>query len=108
MNVMDIMKKILRWSDGADWRSWIVHAAISVPMVMILSLWMLLLMALHAFTPFNAAASGIVFHYLAREGEQIAHEVMSRIPSDLLHWLDHFMDVAGVTALLYGIAQWVQ
>lgn len=68
-----VLKAIARWSDGADWRSWITHAVIAVPICMI-------------FGPVPT----VVF-YLLRELEQIGHEYMAW--GYATDWLDHAMDV---------------
>jgi hypothetical protein len=86
MSLVSILSAISRWTDVADWRSWLAHAVIAVPLALLLS-----------------PKVSIAF-YFVRECEQIAHELMAGMQIPLKHWLDHIMDVVApiiaVAALL--------
>jgi hypothetical protein len=72
MSLSFYIAAIKQWIDVADWRSWIAHAIVAVPIA-----------ALFGFTP-------VVVLFAAREAEQALLYVAAR---ERPHWLDHVMDV---------------
>lgn len=82
----NLLRQLNAWSNGAYWRTWLMHAVIAVPLTLL----------------FGAFAT-VVF-YCLRELEQIAHEKMKNLP---IFWADHFMDVVSpflaalLTALIF-------
>lgn len=71
----EILWAIKDWADGADYRSWITHALIGLPIGYVFGI------------------TGVAAAYLIRELEQFAFEYMLEDLGDWKHWLDHAMDV---------------
>lgn len=72
----DILWVIKDWVDAADWRSWIFHAVIGLPIGYVFGI------------------KGVAAAYLIRELEQLAFEFMLGDLQGWQHWLDHVLDVA--------------
>lgn len=70
--LISVVRAVSRWSDVADWRSWVVHGTLTIPLMLVFGAWPV-----------------IVFYFL-REGEQVLHRLMNGVPLDSL---DHVMDV---------------
>lgn len=95
------LRKISRWVNRADWRSWLFHAAIAVPILLITAGEFWILKFFHIFTPWLAAAIAVINLYKVRELEQAAHELMGGWSVD---YLDHFMDIFAPALLCVGLA----
>lgn len=74
--VTEILWAIKDWTDKADWRSWIVHALIGLPIGLVFG------------------TLGVAAAYTIRELEQLAFEYMMRDDTnEPIKWLDHVMDI---------------
>ena len=70
--VTDILWEIKWWVDAVDWRSWVAHAVIGLPIGLVFGV------------------GGVFAVYLIRELEQLVFELL--YDSDV-KWLDHAMDI---------------
>lgn len=89
------------WADGAQWRTWILHSLIAVPIALAAAALSLVLWMLGSFTPLSAGALTAVFVYLVRELEQVAHRLMRGEPLDPL---DHVLDVLVPAVVVIALA----
>jgi hypothetical protein len=82
--IEDTLLDLKLWIDGADWRSWLAHAVVAIPIA-----------ALFGVVP-------VLVLFAVRELEQLALEVAYQ---NRIHWLDHLLDtVAPVLAALLVVA----
>lgn len=101
MNVITCLSKISKWSDAADWHSWVVHGIIAIPITVISAGlgWGLMKLGVHP-----AATVGIVATFTAyaiRELEQRAHEMMAGVPPKDT---DHLWDLVTPTFVALLVA----
>lgn len=75
--IADVIVAVKDWVDVADWRSWIAHAVVALPIA-----------ALFGVVP-------VFVLFTVREMEQLAFEVMAE---DTPHWLDHLLDIVAPVA----------
>lgn len=83
--MINLLKTVRTWTNGAVWRSWLAHAVLGLPICLV------------------AGPVALVTFYTVREAEQVAHRLMDGIP---LYWTDHMADVlapAAVAALWWGL-----
>lgn len=95
------LRKIRRWVDVADWRSWVAHALIAVPIFLITAGEFWILKYFHIYTPWLAAAIAVINLYKVRELEQLAHELMGRWPPN---YVDHVVDILAPAFVCVGLA----
>lgn len=75
--ISDVIHAVKYWIDVADWRSWIAHALVALPIA-----------ALFGVVP-------VFVLFTVREMEQLAFEVMFEQQP---HWLDHLLDIVAPVA----------
>lgn len=90
--MIELLRKISRWADEADWRSWVTHGVIAIPIVFINIFLAILLSWLGLHPSLAAGFVGNTTFWAIREGEQIAHEKMSGEVVPKTRALDHRMD----------------
>lgn len=82
---------VAAWTHGADWQTWIAHAAIALlifaPLVPILGA--------------SAAAAVPIGYYTLRELEQLLYGYVDRTLDP--DWVDHLLDVAAPAGAVLGI-----
>lgn len=92
---VDWLWEVKWWVDGADWRSWAVHAVIGLvaTVVFFACRWLLDIVL----SPMEAqAGSAMLVAWGLREGEQLVFELMY---AGEVKWLDHTMDVVAPAVL---------
>jgi uncharacterized membrane protein YGL010W len=82
--IVQLLDKINKWANAADWHTWVLHGLISIPIAWV----------------FGPAAAIAV--YVMRELEQLGHELIEQKKPK---YLDHVMDVVGPLVALG--AKWV-
>lgn len=94
---MRILRAIRDWANRWRERSWVTHALILVPIVLIL--WPV--MHQLAGRPVAQAGAAAVAHYLKREMEQAYHKIEAGLPVD---WLDAVLDVVAPAVVALALA----
>jgi hypothetical protein len=102
MSLVSVLSAISRWSDVADWRSWITHAAIA-PSIALVAAGLGWVFGVPR--PLIVGCSLAVLFYFLREGEQIAHELIAGMSIPAKHWLDHFMDILAPAVTCFGLSR---
>lgn len=102
MSLISVLSAISRWSDVADWRSWITHALIApgIAATAALALW-----AFGAPRPLVTGCALAVVFYFLRECEQVAHELFAGVSIPAKHWLDHVMDIIAPAVTCFGLSR---
>lgn len=101
--MIDFLKRINAWANEKPWHTWVTHSVVAIALVGCATTTALLFWLVGWLTPFTAAANGVVWYFVWREGEQYAHRSMAGQPTD---WLDVAMDVIG-PALTIGLLAWL-
>lgn len=102
--IVDILRKINKWADLADWHSWVVHGLIAVPItsISIGLAWGLMALKVHPVLVAGVVANASTWGY--RELEQYAHERMAGVLVPASRGLDHRMDWVVPVGVSVGVS----